>query len=81
MYYQPRFPAPQLWAEYLASRASPRTRSTPTPSCASAYARLLDHRQPRYAAMASWGVTVTAEEVAAASRDAAGFDRPDRRGP
>ena len=29
-----------------------------------AYARALAHRQPRYAAMARWGVTVTAEEVA-----------------
>ena len=37
------------------------------------YARLLQSRQPRYAAMAEWGVTVTAEEVAAV-RDAAGFD-------
>jgi hypothetical protein len=33
---------------------------------------LLDHRQPRYAAMARWGVTVTADEVAQV-RDAAGF--------
>jgi hypothetical protein len=29
------------------------------------YARALAHRQPRYAAMARWGVTVTAEEVGA----------------
>jgi hypothetical protein len=28
------------------------------------YARLLESRQPRYAAMARWGVTLTAEEVA-----------------
>ena len=27
------------------------------------YARLLEHRQPRYEAMATWGVTVTADEV------------------
>ena len=32
----------------------------------------LAHRQPRYAAMARWGVTVTAEVVAGV-RDAAGF--------
>ena len=37
------------------------------------YARLLDHRQPRYAAMAQWGVTVTAEEVAQV-RSPADFD-------
>ncbi len=28
------------------------------------YARALAHRQPRYAAMAKWGITVTAEQVA-----------------
>ena len=38
-----------------------------------AYARLLDHRQPRYAAMARLGLTVTAEEVAAV-KSAADFD-------
>ena len=37
------------------------------------YARLLESRQPRYAAMAEWGVSVTAEEVSRV-RDAAGFD-------
>ena len=37
------------------------------------YARPLAHRQPRYAAMARWGVTVTAEEVAQV-RDPADFD-------
>jgi hypothetical protein len=37
------------------------------------YARLLDARQPRYQAMARWGVTVTADHVAAAKTPAA-FD-------
>ena len=36
------------------------------------YARALAHRQPRYAAMAGWGVTVTAEQVARV-RDADDF--------
>ncbi|MEP4988784.1 MAG: ATPase, partial [Paracoccaceae bacterium] len=28
------------------------------------YAKALAHRQPRYEAMAKWGVTITADEVA-----------------
>lgn len=64
IYYQPAFLA-GLWAEYLAQQNQPANQVDPDAFLRFGYARLLDHRQPRYAAMARWGVTVTAEEVAA----------------
>jgi hypothetical protein len=63
MYYQPDF-LEKLWAEYLATEGKPAEAVDPDAFLRFGYARLLDHRQPRYAAMARWGVTVTAEEVA-----------------
>ena len=72
IYYQPDFLA-ALWAEYLAQQGKPEDQVDPDAFLRFGYARLLNHRQPRYAAMGRWGVTVTAEEVAAV-RDAAGFD-------
>jgi hypothetical protein len=71
IYYQPEF-LKVVWAEYLAQENLPESRIDPDAFLRFAYARLLDHRQPRYAAMARWGVTVTADEVAQV-RDAAGF--------
>jgi hypothetical protein len=72
MYYQPEFLL-QLWAEYLAREGKPADQVDPDAFLRFGYARLLDHRQPRYAAMARWGVTVLAEEVAAV-RSPADFD-------
>lgn len=72
IYYQPDFLA-ALWAEYLDAAGRPEAEVDPDAFLRFGYARLLDHRQPRYAAMAEWGVTVTAEEVAKVT-DAAGFD-------
>lgn len=63
MYYQPAF-LQQVWAEFLAREGKPADQVDPDAFLRFGYARLLDHRQPRYAAMARWGVTVTAEEVA-----------------
>ena len=71
IYYQPDF-LKVVWAEYLAQENLPEDRVNPDAFLRFAYARLLDHRQPRYAAMARWGVTVTADEVAEV-RDAAAF--------
>lgn len=73
IYYQPDFLA-GVWAEYLAQQNLPEDRVDPDAFLRFAYARLLDHRQPRYEAMARWGVTVTAEDVAEVT-DAAGFTR------
>jgi len=83
IYYQPDFLA-SLWAEYLAQEDKPEDQVDPDAFLRFGYARLLNHRQPRYAAMAEWGVTVTAEDVAQV-KDAAGFDdliarALDRRG-
>ena len=63
MYYRPDF-LTALWAEYLAHEGKSAREVDPDAFLRFGYARLLDHRQPRYAAMARWGVTVTAEEVA-----------------
>ena len=71
IYYQPDF-LRVVWADYLSQQALPADRVDPDAFLRFAYARLLDHRQPRYAAMARWGVTVTAEEVAGV-HDPAGF--------
>ena len=71
IYYQPDF-LKVVWAEYLAQENLPEDRVNPDAFLRFAYARLLDHRQPRYSAMARWGVTVTADEVAEV-RDAATF--------
>lgn len=71
MYYRPDF-LTEVWSEYLALQGQPAECVDPDAFLRYGYARLLDHRQPRYAAMARRGVTVTAEEVAAV-RDAEGF--------
>ncbi len=73
IYYRPEFLA-ELWAEYLAQEGKPEAEVDPDAFLRFGYARLLDHRQPRYEAMARWGVTVTAEEVADV-RTPADFDR------
>lgn len=73
IYYQPDFLA-GLWAEYLAEQGQPADRVDPDAFLRYGYARLLNHRQPRYAAMAQWGVTVTAEEVAQVRDPAALMD-------
>ena len=71
MYYNPDF-LTKVWGEYLAQTGKTETEADPDGFLRFGYARLLDHRQPRYAAMAKWGVTLTAEEVAEV-RSAADF--------
>ncbi len=63
IYYRPDM-LRRLWAEYLAKEGKPENQVDPDAFLRFGYARLLDHRQPLYAAMAAHGVTVTAEEVA-----------------
>jgi len=72
MYYQPAF-LHDAWEEYRASHGVSEETCDPDHFVRWTYARALAHRQPRYAAMARWGVTVTAEEVAEVT-DIAGFD-------
>lgn len=71
MYYRPDF-LRQVWADYLAEQGQPEETVDPDAFLRFGYARLLQHRQPIYAAMARRGVTLTAEEVAGIS-SAAGF--------
>ncbi len=71
MYYQPDF-LTRMWAAYRAEKDVDEAAVDPDDFMRWTYAKALDHRQPRYAAMADWGVTVTAEEVARLT-DAAGF--------
>ena len=63
MYYQPDF-LHAMWDEYLATHSVTEETCDPDQFVRWTYARALAHRQPRYAAMARWGVTITAEEVA-----------------
>jgi hypothetical protein len=71
MYYQPAF-LHAMWEEYRATHSVTEETCDPDAFVRWTYARALAHRQPRYAGMARWGVTVTADEVARV-RDAAGF--------
>ena len=72
MYYQPHF-LHAAWEEYRATHSVSEETCDPDHFVRWTYARALAHRQPRYAAMARWGVTITAEEVAQV-RSAADFD-------
>lgn len=72
MYYRPAFLF-QVWQEYLAATGATEATADPDAFLRFGYARLLDSRQPRYQAMARWGVTITAEEVAEV-QTAAEFD-------
>ncbi|MDO6729515.1 ATPase [Marinovum sp. 2_MG-2023] len=84
MAYQPQFLA-RCWADYLAEKSCPEAAVDPDDFIRWTYGRALAHRQPLYQAMArNWGVTVTAEEIAAVT-DQASFDNLvaqaiDRRG-
>jgi len=69
MYYQPAF-LHAAWKEYCATHDKTEETCDPDHFVRWTYARALAHRQPRYAAMADWGVTVTAEEVAQVSTPA-----------
>ncbi len=62
MYYQPSF-LHAMWEDYRATHSVTEETCDPDHFVRWTYARALAHRQPRYAAMARWGVTVTAEEV------------------
>jgi hypothetical protein len=72
MYYRPAF-LHTMWEEYRATHSVSEETCDPDHFVRWTYARALAHRQPRYEAMARWGVTVSAEEVAAV-RTAGDFD-------
>ena len=64
MYYRPDFLA-TLWSDYLAAEGISGAEVDPDAFLRHGFARLLAHRRPRYEAMATWGVTVRADEVEA----------------
>ncbi|MDO5621065.1 MAG: ATPase [Paracoccus sp. (in: a-proteobacteria)] len=63
MYYQPQF-LEKAWVAYRVERGLREDQVDPDDFIRWTYSRALAHRQPRYAAMARRGVTVTANEVA-----------------
>jgi hypothetical protein len=63
MYYQPAF-LHSAWQEYRATHSITEEKCDPDHFVRWTYARALAHRQPRYGAMAQWGVTITAHEAA-----------------
>jgi hypothetical protein len=69
MAYQPEFLA-RVWAEYLSENNCQEADVDPDAFIRWTYAQALAHRQPRYEAMARWGVTVTADQVASLNSEA-----------
>ena len=72
MAYQPAF-LTSMWEEYINQHGVSETDVDPDDFIRFTYAKALAHRQPRYEAMARWGITVTADQVAAL-RDPKDFD-------
>lgn len=72
MAYQPAFLS-RVWEEYLRKNNVMEAEVDPDAFIRWTYAQALAHRQPRYEAMAKWGIRVSADEVARAT-DAASFE-------
>jgi len=62
MAYQPGF-LNDCWSGYLAETGDAPDRVDPNAFVRWTYAKALAHRQPRYEAMAKWGITVSADDV------------------
>lgn len=62
MAYQPAF-LERVWEQYLSENNMQESDVDPDSFIRWTYAQALAHRQPRYAAMARHGITVTAEDV------------------
>ncbi len=63
MAYQPEFLV-KVWSDYLLENQCVEDEVDPNAFIRWTYAKALAHRQPRYEAMAGWGVTITADEIA-----------------
>lgn len=72
MSYQPAF-LDRCWNRYLSENNCLPGEVNPDDFIRWTYAQALAHRQPRYRAMAKWGITVTAGQIAGL-KDPAGFD-------
>lgn len=64
MAYQPEFLS-AVWKKYLADKGLNEAEVDPDDFIRQTYAAALSHRQPRYEAMSKWGVTITADQIAA----------------
>ncbi len=64
MAYQPAF-LENVWQQYLSDNDCSEEEVNPDDFIRFTYARALAHRQPRYETMSQWGITVTADQVAA----------------
>ncbi len=62
MAYQPAF-LMRVWQEYLTENNLTEDEVDPDSFIRWTYARALSHRQPRYEAMAKWGVTITPDQI------------------
>ena len=62
MAYQPEFLL-KVWNAYLQENNCAEDEVDPDAFVRWTYAQALAHRQPRYEAMAKWGVTITADEI------------------
>ena len=62
MAYQPEF-LTQVWEEYLNENNISEDEVDPNSFIRWTYAKALSHRQPRYEAMAKWGVTITPDQI------------------
>lgn len=62
MAYQPEF-LEQIWGQYLSENNVQEADVDPDTFIRWTYAKALEHRQPRYAAMARHGITVTADDI------------------
>lgn len=73
MYYQEAF-LREAWERYLSERGIAADKADPDDFIRWGFAELIEHRRPRYQAVADrWGVTVEADEIAAVET-AADFD-------
>lgn len=69
MAYQPEF-LDAMWQRYLREEGCTEAQVDPDTFIRWTYAKALAHRQPRYEAMAKWGVTVTADQIAGIASEA-----------
>ena len=69
MAYQPEFLS-RVWSDYLSKNNCSEAEVDPDDFIRWTYAQALSHRQPRYAAMSKWGVTVTADQIGALTSEA-----------
>ncbi|SEK92565.1 hypothetical protein SAMN05421666_3128 [Roseovarius nanhaiticus] len=74
MAYQPEF-LTRVWEEYLSENECVEADVDPDAFIRWTYAKALAHRQPRFEAMAPWGVTLTPADVEAITDTASFNDR------